>query len=115
MQTEVSVRVFTHDQELRAWLVDELALISPTLDVQTVDALDGASPHLLIVGLDALSLADAQRVHELAATTSVIAIGSPTTELAAAPFACVLDTKLTNRDLKRAVRDLLSSRPTHAA
>jgi hypothetical protein len=115
MQTEVCVRVFAQDQELRAWLVDELALLSPTLEVGTVDALDGASAQLLIVGLDGLSLADAQRVRELATTTSVIAIGSPTSQLAAAPFVCVLDTKLTSKDLKRAVRESLSARPTHVA
>lgn len=114
MQAEVCVRVFSHDQELRTWLVDELALLSPTLDIKTIDALDSSAPHLLIVGLDALTLADAHRLRELAATTSVIAIGSPTSQLAAAPFACVLDTKLTSKELKRAVRETLSSRPTHA-
>jgi hypothetical protein len=115
MQTELCVRVFAHDQELRTWLVDELALLSPTLDVQTVDALDAAAAHLLIVGLDALSLADAQRLREVAATTHVIAIGAPSSQLSAAPFARVLDHELTSKELKRAVRELLSSRPTHAA
>jgi hypothetical protein len=115
MQTEVCVRVFSHDQELRAWLVDELALLSPTIDVQTVDALDGAVAHLLIVGLDMLTLADAERLRELAPATPVIAIGSPTSQLAATPFVCVLDTKLTSKELKRAVRDSLSARPAPAA
>jgi hypothetical protein len=115
MQTELRVGVFARDLELRTWLVDELALLSPTIEVKTVDALDGASPHLLIVGLDALTLADAERLRELARATPVIAIGSPSTQLATAPFACVLDTKLTSKELKRAVRDSLSSRPVPAA
>ena len=109
MQTEVCVRVFARDHDLRTWLVDELALLSPTLDVKTVDALDDAQAHLLIVGLDALSLADAERLSELAPATPVIAIGSPTSRLAATPFVCVLDTELTSKQLKRAVRDTLAN------
>jgi hypothetical protein len=109
MQAEVCVRVFAHDQELRSWLVDELALLSPTLDVKTVDALDDAPAQLLIVGLDALSLADAERLCELAPATPVIAIGSPSSRLATTPFVCVLDTELTSKQLKRAVRETLAN------
>jgi hypothetical protein len=108
MQPEVRVRVFAHDQELRSWLVDELALLSPTIEVQTVDALDTGA-NLFIVGLDALTIADAERLRELAPATPVIAIGLPSSQLAATPFACVLDTKLTSRELKRAVRDTLAN------
>ena len=114
MSAELRVGVFAHDRELRGWLVDELALLSPTLEVQTVDALETAAAHLLIVGLDALSLADAERLRELAPATRVIAIGAPTSQLAATPFACVLDTSLTSKELKRAVRESLASPPRAA-
>ena len=104
MQTEVRIRVLSHDHELRAWLVDELALISPTIEVQTVDTLDTTGTQLLIVGLDTLDADDVARLREL--TIPVIAIGTPIVGLA--PVACVLDAKLTSKQLKRAVRDLLA-------
>jgi hypothetical protein len=112
MQTEVCVRVYKADHELRAWLVDELALISPTIEVQTIDALDAAPAQLLIVGVDALSVADTARLRELIdQRIPVIAIGAPTSGLADAPFACVLDSTPTSKQLKRAVRDSLAGGP----
>jgi hypothetical protein len=109
MQPEVRVRVFAHDRELRAWLVDELALISPTIDVQTIDVLDATGVQLLVVGLEALTAVDVERLCELVDATAVIAIGVPTARLASARFACVLDDTLTSKQLKRAVRETLAS------
>ena len=106
MQTEVRIRVLTTDRELRAWLVDELALMSPTIEVQTTETLDGAGASLLIVGLDALAAADLERLREL--TVPVIAIGVPNAQLAGSSV-CVLDPKLTSKQLKGAVRDCLAT------
>lgn len=114
MAAEHRVGVFARDPELRTWLVDELALLSPALAIHSLDALDAPSLHLLIVDLDALTLADEARLCELAPRTPVIAIGAPTSQLAATPFCCVLDAELTSKQLKRAVRDSLSSPPRAA-
>lgn len=94
------------------WLTDELALFSPSVEVHTLDALqalDAAPADLLIVGIDALTLAEAERVREIVARRAapVIAIGTPTSALAAVSFASVLDATLTNKQLKRAVRESL--------
>jgi hypothetical protein len=111
MQTEVTIHVFAHDRELRAWLVDELALMSPTIDVQTTDTLVSGAAHLLIVGLDALEPRDVARLAELLERRAVpvIGIGTAAPSLATAAFACVLDAKLTSKQLKRAVRDALAA------
>jgi hypothetical protein len=108
MQPEVSVRVYTQDGELRAWLVDELALMSPMLEVKSIESLDASAAHLLIVSTDALAVADVERLRTIA--IPVIAIGAVGPQLAAIPFASVLDAKLTSRQLKRAVRDSLANR-----
>src|SRR4051794_25983443 len=113
MPPEVRIRVFAHDRELRLWLIDELALISPTIEIQTsetVRALD-TQAELLIVGLDLLTVADATYLCELVdrRIPPVIAIGALSSQLATAPFVCVLDAKLTSKQLKRAVRDTLAS------
>jgi hypothetical protein len=107
MAPEHRVGVFARDPELRTWLVDELGLLSPALAVQSLDALDAASLQLLIVDLDALTLADEARLRELAPATPVIAIGAPTKQLATTPFFCVLEAELTSKQLKRAVRESL--------
>jgi hypothetical protein len=105
MLTEVRIRVITSDRDLRAWVVDELALMSPTIEVQTADTLDAADADLLIVGLDALPAAAAERLREL--SIPVIGIGAPPSVLAGSSV-CVLDAKLTSKQLKRAVRDSLA-------
>jgi hypothetical protein len=107
MHAEVSVRVFTQDGDLRAWLVDELALMSPTLDVQAISSLDVATAHLLIVSTDLLTVADVDQLRGL--SIPVIAIGAPGPQFAGVPFACVLDSKLTSKQFKRAVRDALAN------
>jgi hypothetical protein len=107
MKLEVRVVIYTQDRELRAWLVDELALISPTIEARTVDALDASAAQLLIVGIDTLTLAEIDRLRAL--TIPIIAIGAATRQLASLPFACVLDARLTSKQLKYAVRDTLAT------
>lgn len=111
MPPEVRVRVFAHDRELRSWLLDELALLSPTIEIQTSDTLHSLDNQveLWIVGLELLTVADATHLCELVdrRAAPVIAIGSVTSQLASAPFVCVLDAKLTSKQLKRAVRESL--------
>ena len=102
------IHVFAHDRELRAWLVDELALISPvgSIEVVVIDSLDQVDAcSVLIAGIDRLSANDVDRLRELIAMhVIVIGVGSPQSiEL---EFRCVLDTKLTSRQLKRAMRDV---------
>ena len=112
MSAAVRVRVYAPDSELRTWLADELALLSPAVDVlavETVQALD-AGAELVIVGLDALTLADGQWVAELVMRRSppVIAIGTPLGALSSVAFAHVLDAAFTSKQLKRAVRETLA-------
>jgi len=111
MQAEVTIRVFAYDHELRAWLVDELALMSSTIAVQTTTVLDGGTANLLIVGLDSLQPVDVARLGGLLARRAVpvIGIGAPADSLLAAAFVSLLDAKLTSRQLKRAVRDSLAA------
>lgn len=114
MPAEVHIRLYATDGELRAWLADELALMSPTIEVQAVDRvqdLDAVPAALWIVGVEATTLADAQRLDELVARRSgpVIAIGAPLQPLRAEAFTCVLDETLTSKQLKRAVRDALAT------
>lgn len=97
------------------WLTDELALLSPSIEVTSAQSLHtlAADPAALwIVELEALSTSDDDQLRQLIEehTAKVIAIGSPPPPLANAPFACVLDAKLTSRQLKRAVRDVLANR-----
>lgn len=112
------VCLYVRDSELRTWLVDELALLSPSMEVLAVDrvqALDAAS-ELAIIELDALSLADVDFVAELIGrrATAVIAIGTPTGVLGAAAFAHVLAAELTSKQLKRAVRETLARIPARS-
>lgn len=110
MLAEVTIQVFAHDHELRGWLIDELALMSPTIDARTADAIDGGPAQLLIVGLDSLAPAEIERLATVLddRAVPVIGIGVATT-LPAAAFASVLDAKLTSKQLKRAVRDALAA------
>lgn len=114
MEPEIRVHVYALDTELRAWLVDELVLMSPTVAVQaaaSMAALDEGQAQLYVIGVDTLSLADAQHLRELIdrRRAPVIAIGAPGSALAGAAFAAVLDGAVTSKQLKRAVRELLGS------
>ena len=105
MQTEVRIRVITNDRDLRAWLADELALMSPTIAVESADTLDASGADLLIVGFDAVPAAHVERLREL--PMPVIGIGAPPAALAGSAI-CILDAKLTSKQLKRAVGDCLA-------
>ena len=112
MPPDARVCLYAPDAELRAWLADELALL-PSIEVHALDAvqaLETAPAELLIVSIDALTLADSERVREIVAlrTTPVIAIGTPTSSLATVGFTSVLDATLTSKQLKRAVRESLA-------
>ncbi|HEX5061873.1 MAG TPA: hypothetical protein VFV99_21040 [Kofleriaceae bacterium] len=109
MPTEVIIRVFAHDHDLRGWLVDELALMSPTIEVQTTAILDAGAAQLLIVGLDALLPAELATLGALLERRGVPVIGIGTAPPLATAFVCVLDAKLTSKQLKRAVRDALAA------
>jgi hypothetical protein len=109
----VRVRLFARDGELRVWLTDELALMSPHVEldvVESVHALDAAAAELWIVGLDALTLAEDERLAELAArrTTPIIAVGTPTSAHERVGFAYRLDAEPTSKQLKRVVRELIA-------
>ena len=107
MKTEVRVRIYARDRELRAWLVDELALMSSSIAAQADDVLDATGAQLVIVGADALTLAELEYLRAL--TIPVIAIGAPANAHASMSFAYLLDARLTSRQLKRAVREVLGS------
>lgn len=114
MPAEVRIHLYAHDRDLAAWLTDELALLSPSIEVKTLPTLQtlGAAPaELWIVELEALSGADDAHLRQLVEQriAPVIAIGAPPPPLADAPFACVLDAKLTSKQLKRAVREVLAA------
>ena len=81
------------------------------LTISTLQTLAAEPAALWIVGLEALSIGDADELRELVVQRSapVIAIGAPSPPLADAPFACVLEANLTSKQLKRAVRDVLAS------
>ena len=106
----IRVHVFAHDHELRAWLLDELALMSPfgSVEVETVDALDRAAAcDVLIAGLERMTTSEAEVLRDMIAQHRiVIAIGAPQALQMRLDFRCVLDAKLTSRQLKRAVRDV---------
>lgn len=119
MTAELRVRVYATDGELRTWLADELALMSPTIEVQTLDDLRQLAPgteDLVIAGIDLLSPTEGERLREFVERriAPVIAIGTPTPALRSVAFAYVLDATLTSKQLKRAVRDCLA-RPAPAA
>lgn len=114
MPVEVRIHVFARDRDLTTWLTDELALLSPTIEVKmlsTLKTLATDPAELWIVELEALSAADDAQLRDLVEQRNapVIAIGTPSPPLADAPFACVLDAKLTSKQLKRAVRDVLAT------
>jgi hypothetical protein len=104
MEAMPTVCVFTRDEELRGWLVDELLLMTwlGVVEIDLVASLDGvAGADLAIVGLDALTRDELAQLH---GRTRMIAIGTPPADLSPAR---VLDARLTSKELKRAIRDAL--------
>lgn len=117
MPAEIRVRIFARDRELRAWLTDELALLSPRLEVDAIDDLDAlaeGAPDLWIVGVEALTDAESAQLRTILERrrAPVIAVGT-CEALPRDAFASVLDAKLTSLELKRAVRDCIA-RPAAA-
>jgi len=107
---QIRVHVFARDSDLRDWLLDELALMSPfgSIEARAVDTLEhAAQPALLLVGLDQMTRADVEQLRELICRhLLVVGIGSPQRLHVPLDLQVVLDTKLTSKQLKRAVRDL---------
>jgi hypothetical protein len=102
----VRVSVFAHDAELRQWLLDELALLSPPFEVRALETLEHAGNDLLIVGLDCMRTHDIEQLRAvILRRITVIAIGSPQVLHDPLDFAFVLDPELTSHQLKRALRD----------
>jgi hypothetical protein len=109
----VRVAVFAPDDELRAWLVEELTLMAwkgaldlVTLTAVTADALKTASLDLLIVDLDRMSLADVDVIATRTSTAPVIGIGT-LRDHRVDRFEQVLGPRLTSRELKRAIRTIV--------
>jgi hypothetical protein len=106
------IQVFTRDSDLRTWLLDELALMSPgsSVEVRALDSLEQSSAtDLLIVDIDHLNEGDVEQLREaILKHTSIIAVGSPHRLPVPLDFTCLLESKLTSKQLKRAVRDVVT-------
>jgi hypothetical protein len=110
----IRVGLFAPDDELRAWLVEELTLMTwmGALQLATlpnVASLDPDTLDLLIVDLDRLSAADVQSIATRTWAAPVIAIGTPH-DRREYKFDYVLGTGLTNRELKQAIRTVVFDR-----
>jgi hypothetical protein len=100
------------DEDLRAWIVEELRLMTWIGEVElgAVAALAEAPPQLelLIIGSDGLSPGDLDRIASRRRATPIVAVGA-TTIAADRMFG----PKLTSRELKQAIRELVFT--PHAA
>lgn len=114
MVTPASIRICVcgPDDELRGWIVEELQLMTWVggLEVDSIsgvseDALRPDAYDVVIAGIDGISPADAERLARRSWTTPLIAVGTP-----AVGANRTLSSKLTSRDLKSAVRELLADR-----
>lgn len=103
----IRVCVCGPDEELRAWIVEELALMTWLGSVQlesSASLLDEPQAfQLVIAGLDGASQEEVDRLAARDWTTPLIAIGSRPV-----PAHRVLGTRLTSRELKQAIRDLIT-------
>jgi hypothetical protein len=110
----IRVCVCANDDDLRAWILDELLLMTwvGALELDPItrlrDARSGAN--LVIVGTEGLGPGDLDHLH--AVTAPVIAVGTAPAGIA---FASVLSTKLTSRELKQAIRGTLPGTAAAAA
>jgi hypothetical protein len=100
---QIRVSVYALDPELRAWLLDELQLMTGIEAAPTVDAIAPDSD-LVIVGLDRLPPDQLSALR--AQSVRVIAIGVAPDGVA---FDRVLPVHVTSRQLGEAVRELLHS------
>jgi hypothetical protein len=112
----IRVRVCSPDQELRAWLLDELALMTwiGPLDLDCVDSLAAedvqrGAVDLVIVGVDGLPDVEVAMLRGRSWAPPVIAIGATRSELSS-----VVDrafgANVTSRQLKQAIRELVVER-----
>ena len=101
----VRVCIYAHDDELRTWLVDEVALMTwiGNVQLECVTSLDELAADLVIVGADRLS-GDERRALDRR-SWPVIAVGNPD-----AIADRVLGPGLTSRELKQAIREVLPRR-----
>lgn len=94
------------DDDLRAWIVEELRLMTWIGELELTSAATPADApaqlELLILGSDGLTAGDLERVAQRRRTTPVIAVGSThmTADRSFGP-------KLTSRELKQAIRELV--------
>jgi hypothetical protein len=102
----IRVCVCGPDEELRAWIAEELALMTWLGSVQlesSASLLDEPQAYqLVIAGLDGASDEEVDRLAARNWTTPLIAIGSRSV-----PAHRVLGTRLTSRELKQAIRELI--------
>lgn len=111
------VAVFAPDPELRGWLLEELTLMTwkgaldlVALSAITIEAMKPASLDLLIVDLDHMSLADVELIATRTWAAPVIGIGT-LHDRREDRFDQVLGAGVTSRELKRAIREVVSDRP----
>ncbi len=98
----VRVCIYARDDELRSWLLDELALMSwiGRLQLECVTTLDGVVADLVIIGADPLTADDRRAIDRK--QWPGIAIGH-----ADVIADRILGARLTSRELKQAIRELL--------
>lgn len=105
------VAVCSADEDLRAWILDELRLLTAfgPLQIEVLASLAGdrlraADLALLVVGVDGLASADVEQLRRRPWSAPVIAIGALHGELRDVAFDHVLTARLTSRELKQAIR-----------
>ena len=102
----IRVCVCGADEDLRAWIVEELRLMTWVGEVELTSVASLADApaqlELVILGSDGLTQADLERVSVRRRTTPVIAVGN--TVIAAER---TFGPRLTSRELKQAIRELV--------
>ena len=112
VQTEsMRIVVCTADDELRAWIFDELVLMSwgvkPRFQTitQLSDMLRPDRVGLLIVSMDALAPGDVERMRDRPWKAPIIGIGIP--ERLGLGFDRILSSRPTSRELEAVIGDLI--------
>jgi hypothetical protein len=110
----IRVCVCGQDEDLRAWIIEELRLMTWIGEVELTSAasLAEAPPQLelLILGSDGLTTSELERVAQRRRSTPVISVGS-------SPIGAdrSFGPKLTSRELKQAIRELVFAREARAS
>jgi hypothetical protein len=117
-RSAIYVYVCARDADLRAWLIDELMLITwlGRVEIRAIDSLRDElfrtnELDLLLIELDGLDPADAELLVGRRWSQPVIGVGEAVDSLASS-VACVLDRSPTSMRLKKAIRVLLAARPS---